>query len=199
MKTFPRPSVDCSVGRWHEWILVLYVCAYTCESGEESEAADCSSESSLFINSWVILYAFGGKVERSRPKRRRRTQRGDGLILQVLMNARKVGARGSSGGRERRAPGLESLVGIEQRRQQDGVCVWARVIVVAGWKEYNHLKSNPWVHSHENFKCPWRRNPHQEFHGNSIIQNLLPQMHNKVSMVSCGRSFFDSELILKMF
>lgn len=55
----------------------------------------------------MILYAFGGKVERSRPERRRRTQRGDGLILQALMNTRKVGAGGSTGGRERQAPELE--------------------------------------------------------------------------------------------
>lgn len=112
MKTFPRPSVDCSVGRWHELLLVLYVCAFACEGAEESEAADCFSESSLLINSWVILYAFGGKVERSRPECRRHTQRGDGLILLALMNARKVGARGSTGGRKQWAPESESLLGI---------------------------------------------------------------------------------------
>lgn len=40
------------------------------------------------------------------------TQRGDGLILWALMNTGKVGARGSTGGRERRAPELESVDGI---------------------------------------------------------------------------------------
>ena len=34
-----------------------------CErAGAKSEAPDCLSESSLFINSWVIFYAFGDKV-----------------------------------------------------------------------------------------------------------------------------------------
>lgn len=78
----------------------------------------------------MILYAFGGKVERRRPECRRHTQRGDGLILQALMNARKVGAGGSTGGRKPWAPELESLVGMYHVGQQDDVCIVADLVVV---------------------------------------------------------------------
>lgn len=132
-----------------EFLFPVFVLLHV-RPGKESEAADCFSESSLFINSWVILYAFGGKVERSRPECRRHAHRGDGLILQALMNTRKVGAGGATGGRERRAPEFESLDGIQQRRQQGGVSIPADLIVVVGSNEYRvhkniDLESNPIV------------------------------------------------------
>lgn len=39
--------------------LCLCLCV---RGGKKSETADCLSESSLFINSWVIFYAFGDNV-----------------------------------------------------------------------------------------------------------------------------------------
>lgn len=46
-----------------EILFSVFVLVCVCErEGKISKAADCLSESSLFINSWVILYAFGGKV-----------------------------------------------------------------------------------------------------------------------------------------
>lgn len=74
-----------------EFLFSVFLLA--CVRRAKTKATDCLSESSLFINSWLILYAFGDKVERSKTPMQFGGTEGD--VMRVVRGFNEVSSSGS--------------------------------------------------------------------------------------------------------